>query len=63
MNGFSFSQSVNWPVVYKILTALAVAPLGGFIIAYIFMKLSRVLIKHPKYFRGSPPVGPRGKKE
>ncbi len=51
MNGFSFSQSVNWPVVYKILTALAVAPLGGFIIAYIFMKLSRVLIKHPKYFR------------
>ena len=28
MNGFSFSQSVNWPVVYKILTALAVAPLG-----------------------------------
>ena len=35
MHGFTFSQSVNWKVVYGILTALAVfSPLFGFVIAF-----------------------------
>lgn len=51
MNGFSFSQSVNWPVVYKILTALAFAPLLGFGFAYLLMKLARRFVKNPKFFR------------
>ena len=61
-NGFSFSQSVNWDVVYKILTALAVAPLGGFIVAYISMKISRIFVKNPKYYR-TPSTSEDGKKK
>ena len=61
-NGFSFSQSVNWDVVYKILTALAVAPLGGFIVAYISMKISRIFVKNPKYYR-TPSTTEDGKKK
>ena len=51
MHGFTFSQSVNWPVVYKILTALALSPLAGFGFAYLIMKLSRKIVKNPKFFR------------
>jgi len=53
MHGFSFSQSVNWDIVYKILLALAVSPFVGFGFAYLIMKLSRRLIKNPKYFKDS----------
>ena len=51
MHGFSFSQSLNWEVVYKILTALAISPLVGFGFAFLIMKLSRIIVKNPKYFR------------
>ena len=51
MHGFTFSQSVNWPVVYKILTALALSPLAGFGFAYLIMKLSRKIVKNQKLFR------------
>ncbi len=53
MHGFSFTQSVNWDIVYKILLALAVSPFVGFGFAYLIMKLSRKLIKNPKYFKDS----------
>lgn len=51
MNGFTFSQSVNWKVVYGILTALAVSPLLGFGFAFLIMKLSRKFVKNPKFFK------------
>lgn len=51
MNGFTFSQSVNWKVVYGILTALAVSPLLGFGFAFLIMKLSRKLVKNPKFYK------------
>lgn len=51
MHGFTFSQSLNWEVVYKILTALAVSPLVGFGFAYLIMKLSRLIVRNPKFFR------------
>ena len=47
MNGFTFSQSVNWKVVYGILTALALSPLFGFGFAFLIMKLSRKIVKNP----------------
>ena len=51
MNGFTFSQSVNWKVVYGILTALALSPLFGFGFAFLIMKLSRKIVKNPKFFK------------
>ncbi len=51
MNGFSFSESVNWKEVYKILTVLAISPFAGFAFAYVLMKLARRFIKDPKYFK------------
>jgi PiT family inorganic phosphate transporter/low-affinity inorganic phosphate transporter len=60
MHGFTFYQSVNWKIVYGILTALAVSPLFGFLIAFLSMKLSRKFIKHPKFFKTS---GADGKKK
>lgn len=51
MHGFTFSQSVNWNIVYGILIALAISPLFGFMIAFFIMKLSRNLIKNPKLFK------------
>ncbi|MFW0694969.1 inorganic phosphate transporter [Aliarcobacter butzleri] len=60
MNGFTFSQSVNWKVVYGILTALAVSPLLGFGFAFLIMKLSRKFVKNPKFFK--TPAGDKKKK-
>lgn len=60
MNGFTFSQSVNWKVVYGILTALAVSPLLGFGFAFLIMKLSRKFVKNPKFFK--TPTGDKKKK-
>lgn len=60
MNGFTFSQSVNWKVVYGILTALAVSPLLGFGFAFLIMKLSRKFAKNPKFFK--TPTGDKKKK-
>ena len=57
MHGFTFSQSLNWKVVYGILTALAVSPLLGFGLAFLIMKLSRKFVKHPKYFKTPRPDG------
>lgn len=51
MHGFSFDQSVNWKVVYGILTALAVSPLAGFGLAYLLMKVARMVVKNPKFYR------------
>jgi len=53
MHGFTFSQSVNWDIVYKILLALAVSPFVGFGFAYLIMKATRRFIKNPKYFKDS----------
>ena len=41
LNGFELSQSVNWKVVYTVLTGLALSPLIGFGLAFLLMKLSR----------------------
>lgn len=60
MHGFTFSQSVNWNIVYGILIALALSPLFGFLIAFLIMKLSRKFIKNPKFFK--TPTGDRKKK-
>ncbi|MFW2612555.1 inorganic phosphate transporter [Aliarcobacter butzleri] len=60
MNGFTFSQSVNWKVVYGILTALAVSPLLGFGFAFLIMKLSRKFVKNTKFFK--TPTGDKKKK-
>ncbi|WP_148624490.1 inorganic phosphate transporter [Aliarcobacter cryaerophilus] len=51
MHGFTFSQSVNWKVVYGILMALALSPLFGFGMAFLIMKISRKLVKHPKFYK------------
>lgn len=51
MHGFTFSQSLNWKVVYGILTALAVSPILGFGLAFLIMKLSRKVVKNPKFFK------------
>lgn len=51
MHGFTFEQSVNWTIVYKILIALAVSPFVGFGFAYLIMKLTRRFIKNPKFFK------------
>ncbi len=51
LNGFELSQSVNWKVVYTVLTGLALSPLIGFGLAFLLMKLSRKYIKSPKLFK------------
>lgn len=56
LNGFTFSQSVNWKVVYGILTVLALSPLLGFGFAFLLMKVSRKTIKHPKFYK-TPVIG------
>ncbi|AXK48364.1 anion permease [Aliarcobacter trophiarum LMG 25534] len=61
LNGFTFSQSVNWKVVYGILTVLALSPLLGFGFAFLLMKVSRKTIKHPKFYK-TPVIGDKKKK-
>lgn len=51
MHGFDFSQSVNWPAVYKILTALALSPLVGFGLAFVMMKAARRYIHSTKFYK------------
>lgn len=51
MHGFDLSQSVNWKVVYSILTVLAVSPLVGFGFAFLIMKAARKFIHNPKFFK------------
>ncbi|MDP2892761.1 MAG: inorganic phosphate transporter, partial [Sulfurimonas sp.] len=51
MNGFEFSQSVNWKVLYGVLTALALSPLLGFGLAFLLMKTTRRFIHNPKFFK------------
>ena len=60
MLGFTFAQSLNWKVVYGILTALAISPLVGFGFAFLIMKVSRKFIKNPKFFKTT---GTEGKKK
>lgn len=49
-NGFDVSHSVNWGVTYGVLIALALSPLLGFGLAYIFMKLASKYVKNEKFF-------------
>ena len=51
MNGFDLSHSVNWTVVYTVLTGLAISPLLGCGLAFILMRLSRKYIHNPKLFK------------
>ena len=51
LNGFDISHSVNWKVVYGVLTGLAISPLIGFGFAFVLMKLSRKYIDNPKLFK------------
>ncbi|MBV5320622.1 MAG: inorganic phosphate transporter [Sulfuricurvum sp.] len=51
MHGFEFSQSVNWPAVYKVLIALALSPLVGFGFAYLMMKGARKFFDNPKFYK------------
>ncbi|WP_041956377.1 inorganic phosphate transporter [Sulfurospirillum arsenophilum] len=51
LNGFDLSHSVNWKVVYTVLTGLALSPVIGFGFAFILMKLSRKYIDNPKLFK------------
>jgi PiT family inorganic phosphate transporter/low-affinity inorganic phosphate transporter len=51
MHGFEFSQSVNWPAVYKVLIALALSPLVGFGLAYLMMKAARKFFDNPKFYK------------
>lgn len=55
MHGFELSQSVNWKVVYGILTALALSPIIGFGFAFFLMKAIRKVVHNPKFFK-SPDV-------
>jgi len=51
MNGFDLSHSVNWKVVYTVLTGLALSPLLGWGFAFILMRLARKYIHNPKLFK------------
>lgn len=51
MHGFDFTQSVNWPAVYKVLLALAISPLVGFGFAYLMMKGARKFFDNPKFYK------------
>lgn len=51
MNGFEFSQSINFKVLYSVLGALALSPLLGFGLAYVLMKLSRTFLRVPKFYK------------
>lgn len=51
MNGFEFSQSVNWKALYGVLTALALSPLLGFGFAFLLMKVTRKFIHDPKFYK------------
>ncbi|AOO66065.1 inorganic phosphate transporter [Sulfurospirillum halorespirans] len=51
LNGFDLSHSVNWKVVYTVLTGLALSPVIGFGLAFLLMKLSRKYIDNPKLFK------------
>ncbi|MDD5158237.1 inorganic phosphate transporter [Sulfurimonas sp.] len=51
MHGFDLSQSVNWKVVYGILTVLALSPILGFGFAFFIMKGTRKFIHNPKFFK------------
>lgn len=55
LNGFDLSHSVNWKVVYTVLTGLAVSPLVGFGLAYVMMKWARKYIQNPKLFKSPDP--------
>ena len=51
LNGFDLSHSVNWTVVYTVLTGLALSPIIGFGLAYLLMRLARKYIDNPKLFK------------
>lgn len=51
MNGFEFSQSINWKVLYGILTALALSPIFGFGLAFLFMKITKKFIHTAKFYK------------
>ncbi|WP_263832124.1 inorganic phosphate transporter [Sulfurospirillum oryzae] len=51
VNGFDLSHSVNWKVVYTVLTGLALSPVIGFVFALVLMKLARKYIDNPKLFK------------
>ncbi|MDP3464756.1 MAG: inorganic phosphate transporter, partial [Sulfuricurvum sp.] len=51
MNGFEFSQSVNWKALYGVLTALALSPLLGFGFAYLLMRAMRKFLSNPKFYK------------
>lgn len=51
MNGFDFSQSVNWKALYGVLAALALSPLLGFGFAFLLMKATRKYIHNSKFFK------------
>lgn len=51
MNGFEFSQSVNWKVLYGVLTALALSPIVGFAFAFLLMKVAKRFIHTAKFYK------------
>ena len=51
LNGFELSHSVNWTVVYTVLTGLALSPIIGFGFAFLLMRLARKYINSPKLFK------------
>ena len=51
LNGFTLSQSVNWKVVYTVLTGLALSPLIGAGLSFLLMKLARKYVTNPKLFK------------
>jgi low-affinity inorganic phosphate transporter len=51
MNGFEFSQSINWKVLYGVLTALALSPLFGFGFAFLLMKATKKFVHSAKFYK------------
>lgn len=51
MNGFEFSQSINWKVLYGVLTALALSPILGFGFAFLLMKATKKFIHGSKFYK------------
>ncbi len=51
MNGFEFSQSVNWKVLFGVLTALALSPILGFGFAFLLMKATKKFIHGSKFYK------------
>ena len=51
MNGFEFSQSVNWKALYGVLTALALSPIFGFGFAFLLMKATKRFVHGTKFYK------------